>query len=242
MVRLLYNDKLAPITSEIGFLKCSIGKAAYEFVRWQTPIRFAWGQYLDEQNITSGSLEDILRQLLPLTNSMRTRYLFVPTNSSWTAYFDNGYRGPDPSSVISVLAEMIGCLGVRAVWVPNTKKGRKGRYGAVIFTVYDKPNPILNIRRSICLVNDGNWSNKWDFETSGEPFTFEQTECYKARRKTDRFTPEMLDSYLKELGIDAFSENFYFATTKNPAKLISTKGKLVKKVAKYSLEEAQREH
>jgi len=242
MVEFLYNDRLAPITSEFGFLKCDVETAASAFYKWQTVIRLSRGQSLEMTEITSGSLEDILYQLLPLTSGMRTRFLFIPTRSQWTVYFDNEWSGSDPSSVVSYLAEEIDCLGVRVVWVPNTfKGGKKGRLGAVIFEVYDKPNPILNIRRSIYLVNEGNWSNKWDFGTSGEPFAFEQTERYKARRKTDRFTPEMLDAYLKELGIDAFSEDFYYATKEKPAKLVSVKGKIPQEVKKYTLKKAQKD-
>jgi len=242
MIRLLYDDKLAPITSTLGFLKCDAETAATTFYRWETVICPQPRRCVEMGNITSGSLEDIVKHLLPLTSCAHTRYLFVPTRGQWTAYFDNGWCGSDPSSVVSYLAEQIGCLGVRAAWVPNTLRNRKGRLGSVVFEVYDKPNPILNIRRSVYLVNEGNWTNNWDFGTSGEPFPFEQTERYQAKRKTDRFTPEMLDTYLKEFGIDAFSEDFYVATKENPAKLVSMKGKFSRNVKKYSLRAARKNY
>jgi len=241
MVKLLYNDALAPITSELGFLKCDAKTAASTFLAWHTKIRSPLGQVLEEKDLADESLDSLIRHLLPLAN-MHTRFLFVPTRGQWTAFFDNSWCGSDPASICSYLAEQIGCLGIRAVWVPNTFKERKGHLGAVIFEVYDKPNPILNIRRSICLINDGNWTTKWDFETSGEPFDFEDVERYKTRRKTDRFTPEMLDNYLKALGIDAFSEDFYCASKECPAKLISIHGKIPDDVTYYSLKEAREDY
>jgi hypothetical protein len=241
MPRLLYDDRLAPITSTLGFLECDTETAASAFCRWRERILRPYGQTIEARDVSSETLEGTLRHLLPLAN-MHLKFLFVPTRSRWTAYFDNGWHGSDPVSIVSYLAQEIGCLGVRAVWVPNTKAGRRGRYGGVIFTVYDRPNPILNVRRSVGLVNDGNWTAKWDFDTSGEPFPFEQTERYKARRKTDRFTPEMLDAYLKELGIDAFSEDFYVATKDNPAKLVLIGGKIPPSVKEYSLEEARSDY
>lgn len=238
MLKPLYNDALAPITTEVGFLQCGVEKAASIFFNWHTKICYPLGQTVDTQNLIGPSLDILLKKLLPLTD-LHLRFLFVPTKTNWTAYFDNGWRGADPASVTSYLAEEIGCLGIRAAWEPHTLKGDHGQFGAAVFEVYDRPNPILNVRRSVALIHDG---YKWDFETSGEPFPFEQTERYKARRKTDRFTPEMLDTYLKELGIDAFSEDFYFATKQNPAKLISTKGAIPKSVKQYSLEAAREDY
>ena len=242
MAKLLYDDRLAPITSTLGFLKCDAETAASVFYEWHTRICLPRRQSLAMKDVFAESLEAILQSLLPLVSIEPIRYLFVPTRGRWTAYFDNGWCGGDPPSVVSYLVKKIGCLGIRAVWVPNTRSEHKGRYGAVIFEVYDKPNPILNIRRSVALVNEGNWSNKWDFYTSGEPFPFEQTERYNTYRKTDRFTPEMLDAYLKELGIDAFSEDFYLATKERPAKLVSIGGKIPRVVKKYSLSSARKDY
>lgn len=50
-------------------------------------------------------LEQTFRRLLPRTTPIRMRKLFIGTNSDWTAYFDNGRRGPDPVSTCMVLAK-----------------------------------------------------------------------------------------------------------------------------------------
>ena len=245
MVEFLYDDSLAPITSEFGFLECEAKTAANEFYQWQSQIHSKYKKRnLEFEDIVCTSLKYTLEFLLPLRRGDHTKHLFIPTlNNRWVGCFDNGWQGTDATTLISVLAEKIGCRGVRVAWspntikkAPNTKRGWKGRYGAVIFDVFGpKPNPILNYLRTVELINDG----KWDFITGGEPFDFEETERYELPRKTDRFTPEMLDSYLKHLGIDAFSEDFYLTTKENPAKLISLKGDLGYEVKEYTLEQAR---
>lgn len=44
------------------------------------------------------------------------------------------------------------------------------------------------------------------FETSGEPLAFERVQEYKRRRKTDRFTCELLYEYLRALGVPLDTE------------------------------------
>jgi hypothetical protein len=47
----------------------------------------------------------MLLSLLPLTSSDTRRYLFIPTNSDWTAYFDNSHTGavPEYSQYVALL-------------------------------------------------------------------------------------------------------------------------------------------
>jgi hypothetical protein len=248
MVKLLLEDLMAPITSEFGFLECDAKIAANEFYQWHSQLAKEKNYYYEMQDIVAPSLEVLLQKLLPLTVTGHHKYMFIPTyGNKWTACFDDGWRGADPTSYVSYLAEKIGCRGVRVSWVPNTirrdlnaKHGWRGNYGSVIFDVFGpKPNPILNYLRTVELVNDG---GKWEFIANGKPFDFEQTERYKLPRKTDRFTPEMLENYLKNLEIDAFSEDFYIATRENPAKLVSLKGDIGYEVKECSLEQAREDY
>lgn len=237
----LYNDNFAPITSELGFLKADVNTVATKFEAWQRAIYADYGGTIRMEVIHSGNLADIFHLLLPLTNT-RVRYLFVGTqNGQWTACFDNGWRGGDPATYISYLAQALNCMGVRAVNIPNTFKNGKGRLGGVILELYERPNPILNIRRSIALVNEGNRRDKWRFESSGEPLPFEHTVRYEAKKNVDRFTPEMLGEYLMALGINAFSEEFYVTSEHQPAKLLSIVCSQQAKLQEYSLEEARKD-
>jgi hypothetical protein len=133
------------------------------------------------------------------------------------------------------------CIAVRAVSVPHTIRktptGEHGRYGGTILELYSAETSgrsLLNIRRSISAVNDG---GRWRFDANGEPLDFERSERYKARQIRDRFTPEMLDEYLRHFGIQFFSPDFY--NVAQPAFLISKEGPVAPGLKDYSLEEAR---
>ena len=178
--------------------------------------------------------------MLPLTSGDFRRLLFLPTRSNWTAYFENGWRGNDVSAV-SVLNRRLGCRVIRAAYIPHTIRktptGQRGRYGATILEIY-AAKPIagspLNVQRSIYVANDG---GRWKFGAHGEPLPFEQMERYQAKTIRDRFTPDMLDDYLRHLGIVFFSADFY--SVAQPAYLISKQGPTYPGVKEYSLEEAR---
>lgn len=233
----LYNDKLAPMTSDLGFLECETNIATEVFYNWQKNLFKPHGFTLKKKEICSDNLSNILSNLLPLVSGARLRYLFVPTRENkWTACFDNGWRGGDPSSYVPYLTKVIGCRGVRAVWVPHEVRKNRGRSGAIMFELYgSKPNPILNIDRAISI----SYESGWEFEESGEPLPFEQLDKYKLSKLKERFTPEMLDAYLKALGIDAFNENFYLAQNDNPAKLVTIKRSKPNNDKEYTLEKAR---
>jgi hypothetical protein len=64
----------------------------------------------------------------------------------------------------------------------------------------------LNRIRSISVSND---ISGGEFSAQGEIQFFEQTENYQKRKIVERFTPEMLESYCRALGIWLFDESFY---------------------------------
>jgi hypothetical protein len=85
---------MAPVTSEIGFLEADADVAAERFASWRSSLsRFRREKY--EQRRVEGELAALLCAHAPLTSVMPHRFLFVPTRSSWTAYFDNGHT-PGP--------------------------------------------------------------------------------------------------------------------------------------------------
>jgi hypothetical protein len=88
--------------------------------------------------------------------------------------------------------------------------------------------------RSIAAANDG---GSWVFYATGDVQSFEQTECYLAPRVRDRFTPDILRSYCRALGIDVFSEAFY----KPSAVLTEHHHPNEKKVRSMTLSERRRE-
>jgi hypothetical protein len=96
--------------------------------------------------------------------------------------------------------------------------------------------PDGNFIRTIYSSNDG---GKWVFGEMGDPFEFEDLAVYKARKIRDRFTPEILEKYLKELGLDAFNEDFYLPVTSNRSIMLAKKGALPASYREYTLPEVR---
>jgi hypothetical protein len=233
----LLNDEFAPITSMIGFLEHDAHSIVGTFVDWQKKIQAARGVSLVTRELT-GSLQDKLVSLLPLTNVEARRFLFLPTKSNWTTYVENGHAGTDFSAV-QVLTELLSCRGIEAGHVPHTIRkveGRElGRFGATILSIFPPPN-MPSARRAVSLVNDG---GPWVFDLIGEALPFENLKQYEARRIRDRFPPETLDEYLRHLGIRMFEPDFY--ETGQPAFLVEKQGPCAPGLKKFTLAEA-REH
>jgi hypothetical protein len=73
---------------------------------------------------------------------------------------------------------------------------------------------MLGNRRSIAAANDG---GRCVFEESGERHPFEQSDRYAARRKRDRFTPDMLRDYLHHFTVELFADDFLCVGPATPA-------------------------
>ena len=236
MKGLLLEDRWAPVTSEMGFLELGAEQAARAFATWQEGLMTPRGITVEVLPV-SGSLEQVLSRLLPLTSGETQRELFIPTRSAWTAYVENGWTGTDAASSMSVMARRLSIRCLRVVAVPHTLRGDQGRYGAVMLDVFgpEQPGKINNYVRALGASNDG---GRWVFDQSGEPFAFEQVERYQARRVRDRFTFEMLKDYLRHLGLAPFEEDFYLPEGSR-AWLIQKTGPFTTVGREYTLEEAR---
>jgi hypothetical protein len=236
MKGLLLEDRWAPVTSEMGFLELGAEQAAQAFASWQRGLPISRGLTVEELPV-SGTLEQALSSLLPLSGQSPRRYLFIPTRSAWTAYVENGWTGTDAASPMRYMARWLSIRCLRVVAVPHTLRGDQGRYGSVMLDVFgpEQPGESLNYVRSIYAANDG---GRWVFGHSGEPFPFEQVEQYQARRVRDRFTFEMLKDYLRHLGLSPFEEDFYMPPGTR-AWLIQKTGPFTTVGREYTLEEAR---
>jgi hypothetical protein len=237
MKGLLLEDRWAPVTSTMGFLEWEAEPAAQAFATWYRGLLTSQGSTIEVLPV-SGTLEQVLSRLLPLSGGETLRRLFIPTRSAWTAYVENGWTGTDAASPMRVMAARLSIRSLRVVAVPHTlRKDGGGRYGAVMLDVFgpDQPGKILNYLRSIYAANDG---GRWVFGHSGEPFAFEQVEKYQERRVRDRFTFEMLKDYLRHLGLSPFEEDFYLPAG-SPAWLVQKTGPFTPGGKEYTLEEAR---
>jgi hypothetical protein len=235
MKGLLLDDRWAPVTSEMGFLETDAEHAARAYAAWQAGLLAPDGVAVEVRPVT-GSLEQALSTLLPLTDSETQRHLFIPTRSPWTAYVENGWRGTDAAGPMRYMARTLGCRCLRVVAVPNTIRNDKGRYGAVALAMYGPHQTAwLNCIRAVSALNDG---GRWAFDQFGEPFSFEKLEQYQARRVRDRFTFDMLQEYLRHLGLSPFEESFYLPEGA-PSWLVEKTGPLVRARKECTLTEAR---
>ena len=237
-MKLLLDDALAPVTSEFGFVESEPAKVADWFRQWDESNQVGRGVGVNRRVVT-GTLPELLRSLEPLTSVERRRTLFMATQGPWTAYFDNGWRGGD-AAMLSEVALELGCRALRVVAVPDSMgvkapKLKKGRYGATMLEVFGPAQTaFLNYVRSIVSSNDG---DRWVFEQSGEPMPFEDLAAYRARSVRDRFTPVLLDRYLKALGVRAFEEDFY--APERTAFLVEREGPVAADLEEYSIADVQ---
>jgi hypothetical protein len=226
----LLDNRLSPITRSFGMVETETNDLVDCFMSWQYEInegKRRSGRSRFKMNQVSGSLEEVLLNLLPL-GVHADRYLFLPTKSNWTAFFENHFRGTDPSP-IHYLARRCNC---RTIWIVATsfimkKQESRGFEGALILEFSgpeDTGTTNLNVFRSIRLEKD---IGKWSFTLTGTPFPFETLDMYEKRNKKDRFTPEMMNAYLLQLGIDAFHEEFYLPP--------GTKATLIREIPKYKI-------
>ncbi len=222
---LLLSDKLAPITTSMGFIENDFDTVVEKYYQWhQGNIhRFDPKARIVIETL-QGDLEKVLRKTLPLKMGDSNRSLFIPTKSNWIAYIDNGYRGTDPSA-ISYMATRLKCRSVWVVAEPHTKKNygspRIGRSGALILELHG-PELInrSNLIRSIRLEHD---IGSWSFEQKGDPLPFENPDDYIAKCKTNKLSFETFSMYLSELGLNPFTPSFYLPDNANIAKMINTR-------------------
>jgi hypothetical protein len=202
-VKVLLDGKFAPITHTIGFIRCDRDVVADAYLKWQRPIQGERGVTLSSRPV-SGSLEDVLHSLLPLTSVEARRFLFLPTRSEWTAFLDNDQQGTDVISTLAFLAQHLSCEALRATHVPEEGGGR---LGATVLELYAaEEREFLNYRRSVAVGFDG---RKWTFSAAGEVQPYETVARYEARSVKDRFTRDMLADYLRALNIHAFDAGYY---------------------------------
>lgn len=235
----LFDNRLFPMTRELAFLE-----APYQAV---VDMFSAWHRRLDEwrgvepiARPVAGNLESALLHLPPLTTVEHRRYIFVPTASPWTAYFDNGHRGPDPAPPVSYLAKGLETRWIRVVADvrPSGSAGKPPRVRELILE-YHGPDarfgPDPTDKRILDLTAGGR--GRWHFRQIGVPLPFERIERYDAHRAADRFDFALMAEYLLALGLRPFDEAFYMPD--GIAQLVEKVGPRYPNDIDWSLEEAQ---
>ena len=149
---------------------------------------------------------EILRSLEPLTQVGRVRELFLATDSSWTAYFDNGVVIRERIAPVTLLCQQLECRGLVAECTPSMDDAPIRAESVQFELIAPHPTHCLNHLRTIYATKE---SRNWCFGASGPVQPYERPERYAERRIADRFTPEMLEEYCAAIGIRYFDETFY---------------------------------
>lgn len=172
------------VTHEVGFINASAETVA-SWLRDGLGERWSLGQPAWQ------TLADAAADLSP--SPVMTRNALVPVDG-WTLLLTNGPTGTDVGMVPSLAARELGCRAVRAVCV----RDGEDKFPARIIEVFGPDGGPLLARRAIVAANDG---GEWVFDTTGDPLPFEHLDEYNRRRKAERFTPDLLYEYLRQLDV-----------------------------------------
>lgn len=229
-VRPLLDDRYAPITSSIGFIKLPLDEAAEALAAWLRSLAAP----VSVEPVAEPFPASLCR-LLPLEIGTSSRELLVAHEGGWTAYFNCSASGTDPIGPMGYLAEVNRCDSVAIDVVPHRTRpdGRVERYGGVQFQLFGPhQTAYINYVRGIAAVHDG---SRWQFITTGTPQPFERPEAYRARRIPDRFTSDLLAEYCAALGFRPLEPAAY-----GEARLVRSHPRTPNGIAEISLQQAQR--
>ena len=197
-LRTLFAEQYAPITSQIGYVEYPFEDTVELLAGWIRGL----GRSVEVTDVSSDGFPYAFHRLEPLTIPGHPRELLVEMGT-WTAYFDNGLYGPDPTGPVGVMCRIAQVRGLMIGTVPEF--GR--RMGAAKWELFaPHPTAFLNYQRTIAVVHD---SSRWVFEAFGEPQPFEDLERYRARRVRDRFDSHLVEAYSRAIGLDVFDPAAY---------------------------------
>lgn len=216
-----------PVTEELGLVDAPVEAVVDTYDAWNREHGTT-----QHRRMVDTSLADAFAALPPLSMELR-RTVFVATRVGWTAFFRSGITGSDPTSSMSQLAKRLRVVAMSVGITPPS-----ATLPAVRWFVFAPPalggDALLYERRVVYAINEG---GRWAFYQKGEPYPFEQSERYDARRKRDRFPPQLLIQYLAALGLAPFEEAFYVVTPSQPAVLLESEKRWPEPPPEFTLAE-----
>ena len=141
-----------------------------------------------------GSIEEKILDLLPLARVDISR-VFIFECAGWSFLLNNATLGTDLGMIPSICAREKSTEALRLTIAEDSPDS----YGSTIMELFEpQASNEFRCRRSICAANDG---GKWVFSQFGTPLPFENLEPYSLRQVRERFTPQVLRQYTKQLGV-----------------------------------------
>jgi hypothetical protein len=198
-----FLERYAPVTTGMAFVHQPIAKFWEKFqIRledlrkiWESPV----GDYQVEK--VNGGLVDFLEKIGPIKVPI-SKYGIISAGPEWTAWFD---ASPCPDRGQATYNAMIQEREVVvSVQSPHDPNGHPGSIGSTQFAHIDYQRSDRRVRQVIA-----HFESRWEFQTIGEPFLFEDLEAYKRKKIRDRLTPEMVAEYCRHFGLHIFDPNFY---------------------------------
>ena len=143
-------------------------------------------------------LSEKIALLQPVVHPGFTKVLLTETASGWCCAMANGMHGIGSSDHIAMSAEAMRRRFLRVV-LDTTKGAESLQFCHTDFSGTTKAERVVYVH------NEGGWR----FFEHGAPLAFEKPEAYRAKRKRDRLTVDMIGDYCLALGIDLRAEGFF---------------------------------
>ncbi len=179
----------------MSFLKTPIDKAIKAYEQWSAD---QVNPFVKRKTEFLGNFEHLLMESLPFTYPRRD--IFFEAKNDWIGHYTNLNT---TTYAADNVARRLNTTIIRAsAWPSDCGRSVNG-WGGGEFSLWE--GNVYELTRHLMLSNQ----DRWEFDSHGEPFPFEDVEKYKEKFARNRFTPEMLDKYLKEFGIDFFNESFF---------------------------------
>jgi hypothetical protein len=166
-----------------------------------------WNEYNEKLPLVKDyaftTFENLLKYMQPMYYPEKA--LIFQAKNGWVGFMENLITGTEIRRITQIATRIDinkESIGVQA-WYGGGRKIANGWSGGSFSLFGGKDN--YGQKRHIMLSDQ----DKWEFDQSGEPLSFEDVEKYKEKLVRNRFTPEMLQQYLLHYGIDFFNDDFY---------------------------------
>jgi hypothetical protein len=212
---MILDEEYGKLSGSFGLVRAPCADAAEAFAAWQRGILTKGHSNIVVKPLDNG-LRECFEKLLPLVTPVPSKHLFFPTTGPWTVFANNFRLGTDAVAPMSMVSELLCTDGMRVVACRQKSdpiSRRISQYGATILEYYSHGKT----QRSIACANDG---GKWVFYAGGEAFGFENLEAYQKKPVKERFSKDLLLSYLVQLGVGHFGDELCTPGSETPAYLI----------------------